>query len=214
MTRSEAVSTAGSRPYRMTRRAEQVAGTRRRILDATKAMLRDGSFHDASLEELAARAGVTRVTLYRTFGSKSQILLALTWDELARARLDRLDAAHELPDVIDAVREVLRENCRMFAALDEAFAVALELARRDDDMAGVIDATYHGRRHRAMERLARRVVRSSAAAPGWTTKEIVDALLTLTSYEVFETLTARRGRSPESAASMLFAMTDAFLTAP
>lgn len=205
------MSNAEHRSYRMGKRAEKVAATRRRILDATRAMVRDGTFHEASLEDLAVRAGVTRVTIYRTLGSKHGVLQALTWEELARARLDRIDDAHNHPDVRLAVRAVLRENCRMFAELGDGFPLTLELARRDDDMATIIDGTYHGRRHRSMERLAQRITSAGLRAPGWTTKRIVDALLVLTSYEAFETLTGRRGRSPEAAGATLFALTGAFL---
>jgi AcrR family transcriptional regulator len=202
---------AWSREYRMVKRAEQVAATRARILDAARAMLREGVLHDATFDELAARAGTTRVTVYRTFGSKAALLQAITWDELGRVRLDRLDAAHGRPDVRDAVRDVLFENCRMFAELGGTLPAMLELARRDDDIAAIIGATYHGRRHDAMKRLARRISTSGHAVAGWSTRQIVDALLVLTSYESFETLTERRGRSVQAAADELYALARAFV---
>src|SRR3954447_19906984 len=79
MTAAQDLSTRG-RPYRMSKRAAQAATTRQRILDAARAALRDGTYHDATIEELAVRAGVTRVTVYRTFGNKPALLQALTWD--------------------------------------------------------------------------------------------------------------------------------------
>ncbi len=96
------------------------------------------------MEAIAARAGVTRVTLYRTFGPKQHLLEGLAWDALTEARLDRVDAAHARPDVRVAVRQVLRANCQMFAELAEAMPLALEHARFDTDMGAIIDATYHG----------------------------------------------------------------------
>ena len=158
-----------------------------------------------------ARVGVSRVTVYRSFGSKQAILQALTWDELARARIDRVDAAHTNPDVRGAIRDVLRENCRMFAALGTSLPLSLELARHDQDVAALVDATYHGRRHTSMEALARRISKAGVRARGWTTRQVADAMLVLTSYEAFDTLTARRGSSPDQAASTLYAMTSAFL---
>ena len=210
MTPAHDVSTPG-RPYRMSKRAAQAATTRRSILDAARDALRDGTYHDATMEELAVRAGVTRVTVYRAFGSKPALLQALTWDELARARLDRVDAAHANPDVRLAVRDVLRENCRMFSELGDGLPLSLELARHDPEVAALVDATYHGRRHRSMEKLARRIAKDGLRAPGWTTKQVADALLVLTSFEAFETLTNRRRRSSQAAADTLFALAGAFL---
>jgi hypothetical protein len=48
-------------------------------------------------------------------------------------------------------------------------------------------------------------------APGWSTKQVADALLVLTSFEVFETLTTRRRNSPQAAADTLFALARSFL---
>lgn len=195
----------------MSTRADKAAATRARILHAVRALLGEGGFHDASMETIAARAGVTRVTLYRTFGSKQALLEGLAWDALAQARLDRVDAAHAHPDVRGAVRHMLRANCQMFADLAEAMPLSLELARFDSDMRAVIDATYHGRRHRAMERLAARVIDEGAAAPGWTKNRIADALLVLSSHEAFQTLVEHRHHTVDRAADSLNRLARAFL---
>lgn len=195
----------------MSTRAARTAATRARILDTVHALLREGSFHDASMEALAERAGVTRVTLYRTFGSKQALLEGLAWALLADARLDEVDAAHDHPDVRTAVRRLLRANCRMFANLGDALPLALELARADPEMRAFLDATYHGRRHRAMEALARRVVSEGAAAPGWTAPRIADSLLVLSSYESFQTLVEHRGCSVDQAADRLHRLARVFL---
>ena len=195
----------------MSTRADRAAATRVRILDAVRALLSEGGFHDSSMEAIAARAGVTRATLYRIFGSKQALLEGLVWDTLAHARLDRVDAAHAHPDVRAAVRQVLRANCQMFAALAEGMPVALDLARFDGDMRALIDATYHGRRHRAMETLASRIVNESAAAPGWTKNRIADALLVLSSHEAFQTLVEHRDYTVDRAPDLLYRLAQAFL---
>jgi AcrR family transcriptional regulator len=195
----------------MTTRAEGVAATRDRILDAVLAVITEGRVHDASMEAIAKRAGVTRVTLYRTFGSKQALLEGFVLHTLAQARLDLVDAAHAEPDVRTAVRQVLLTNCRMFASLGGAMPFALELARSDRDMRAFIDATYHGRRHRAMETLAARILAEGASAPGWTKARIADGLLVLSSYEAFQTLAHHRGRSVDRAAADLYRLARAFL---
>ena len=195
----------------MSTRADRAVATRVRILDAVRALLSDGGFHDTSMEAIAARAGVTRVTLYRTFGSRQALLEGLAWDALAQARLDRVDAAHAHPDVRTAVHQVLRANCQMFAHLAGAMPLALELARFDADMRALIDATYHGRRHRAMEVLAARVVNEGAASPGWSKNRVADALLILSSHDAFQTLGEHRGYSVARAAAFLYRLAGAFL---
>jgi len=197
----------------MTTRAERTAATRARIVDAARALLQEGQFHDASMEALATRAGVTRVTLYRAFGTKRELLEAVFWDAVTRGRLDRVDAAHAHPDVRTAVREVLRANCQMFAEFGDSLPLALELARTDPDMHAIMNGTYHGRRHRAMEGLATRIVNEGAAREGWTKKRIADALIVLTSYETFHTLIEHRGYSVGRAAQFQFQLARAFIDA-
>ncbi len=99
----------------------------------------------------------------------------------------------------------------MFSELGDGLPLALELARRDPDVAAVVNATYHGRRHQSMEVLAQRLVADGVAPAQWSARGITDALIDLTSFEVFETLTTRRGHTPATAAEHLIAMTAAFM---
>lgn len=56
--------------------------TRRRVLDAAAELLtRDGL--DVSMEAIAQRAGVTRMTVYRQLGSRDQVLVAVLLDQSA-----------------------------------------------------------------------------------------------------------------------------------
>ena len=196
----------------MSKRAERSAATRGRILGAARELVREGSFYTASMEELAERAGVTRVTLYRVFGSRQAVIEGLFWEMLAAARLDRIDQAHQLPDVRAAVREVLHAYAEMFDTLGESMPLALELARSDANMRAIMDVTYRGgRRPDAMGRLAGRILKEGAAAPGWTKKQIADALMVLSSYEAYETLTHLRGHKPDKAGDFLYKLAGAFL---
>lgn len=47
------------------------------ILDAADAAFRERGFQDASVEEIATKAGLTRKTVYNLFGSKEEIALQL-----------------------------------------------------------------------------------------------------------------------------------------
>lgn len=58
-------------------REEQKNLTRRRLLDAAVAVLTEKSIVDATIEDIAKAAGVTRVTVYAHFPGKAEIVHAL-----------------------------------------------------------------------------------------------------------------------------------------
>lgn len=69
-------SSGGRRRYRQVARAEGQQRTREALLDAAEREFFAGRFENVSLEELAARAGVTKQTLLRHFGTKEGLLEA------------------------------------------------------------------------------------------------------------------------------------------
>lgn len=200
------------RAYRLGKRAAAAEDTRRRILDAARELIVDGGYHPVSVEEVAQRAGTSRPTVYRHFGSKGDLAEAVAWDILASTGgLDRLDEARHLPDVVEAFHRFLRENCRLFAEIGEALRITLNVARDEPEVARILDVTYYGRRVESLEHLAGRLDEEGALAPGWTSERATEALMILTNLETFETLTLRRGHSPIEAADVLVAMTQGFV---
>jgi AcrR family transcriptional regulator len=196
----------------MSTRAEKAAQTRVKILDAARRQVQNGTFYTSSMEELADEAGVTRVTLYRIFGTRQDLSEALFFEMAAAARLDLIDEAVAMPDVRDALPALLLAYCEMYAALGESMPLALQLGRADSNMKEILDAFYWGgRRPTELAQLAKRIVREGAAADGWTAKSVTDALLVLTSYECYETL-IRRGLSVKKTAAQLTALARAFLS--
>jgi AcrR family transcriptional regulator len=94
-----------TRPYRQVARAETRQRTHDAIIDAAEAELRAGRWEGATLEEIAAAAGVTKTTLLRHFRSKSE-LLAQGADRAAhRIRDQRWQAPAD--DVAGAVDNLL-----------------------------------------------------------------------------------------------------------
>jgi AcrR family transcriptional regulator len=84
-----------------------------RILDAALAATAAGA---ATMDDIAARAGVGRVTLFRRFGSKEALLRRLYAREVQRF-LEHIDAAlSEFDDVADRIAEAfvacVREGAR------------------------------------------------------------------------------------------------------
>jgi AcrR family transcriptional regulator len=58
----------------LTQRAKQKAETRRRLLEAASDVLIERGVSDASMEEIADRAGVSKATLFFHFGSRMDLL--------------------------------------------------------------------------------------------------------------------------------------------
>ena len=104
------MSAAGPPPY-----AELARGLlRERVLDAVGGLLQDRPWAQVAMAEVAERGGVSRQTLYNTFGSRQ---------ELAQAYVDR-EADRFLTAVDAAVREHAAEPQRALAAALEIFLAA------------------------------------------------------------------------------------------
>src|SRR6266568_2197903 len=70
------------RPYRMGKRAAATGEMRARILEATSQLLANEGETDLSMEAIARRADVSRLTIYYQFKSRAGLLEAL-YDHLA-----------------------------------------------------------------------------------------------------------------------------------
>lgn len=82
-------SDSGTRPYRMTARAEAVAQTGRDILEAAVELWRERALDEITLQAIADRAGVTVQTVIRRFGSKEGVVEACIQEDVAGVRLER-----------------------------------------------------------------------------------------------------------------------------
>lgn len=102
-----------TRPYRQTRRSEQVHDRRRRIIDAVGTLMLRGSFDDVTLQGVADEAGVSLKTVTRQFGTKELLIQAA----MAEARQDE-EGRREIPvGDLDAVAQVLASRYEVMAEL-------------------------------------------------------------------------------------------------
>ena len=68
-----------SRPYRSALREDQARATRRRIVDAARDLFVEHGYARTTIDAIAARADVSRKTVFTAVGGKSA-LLKLAWD--------------------------------------------------------------------------------------------------------------------------------------
>ncbi len=100
---SEAI--ASRRPYKLQARAASTERTRKALLDAAEDELMGDRWRQTSLESLARKAGVTKQTLLRHFGSKDGLLL----QALGRGAIDIFNQRFGAPgvDIAAAVEHLL-----------------------------------------------------------------------------------------------------------
>src|SRR6266851_4244582 len=68
------MSTKIKRPYDSSRRQEQAAGTRGRIIDAAYELFVERGYGKATLADIATTAGFAVETVYAAFGTKAELL--------------------------------------------------------------------------------------------------------------------------------------------
>jgi AcrR family transcriptional regulator len=186
-----------SRPYRMARRRESTEETRSRIIAAAREVVGarpgTGTF---SVEEVARRAGVARMTVYYQFGSLRGLLEALC-DSLASAGgMDRLADAFR----ISAPGEAIDRFIAVFAGFWESDREVLRglgaFAALDPEFAAVLEERYSWRRKGIGVLLERHAKQTGRPRPK-EMDEVTDLLYMLTSFSTFDTLAGTRRSSTQ-----------------
>jgi AcrR family transcriptional regulator len=183
----------GTRSYRLGRRQQGVDQTRSGILSAARELIADqGPW--LSLGKVAARAGVSRITLYNQFGSKAGLLHALA-----------AEASSTPPHALHA-SEPRDELRRRIAQACAAWAVDPGLYRQLQGHAALAI-----RESGAERALAESLAGADQLRPGCSIKEAEDVIGVLTSFQAFDRLHQGGRRSPASVAEILLRLASAVL---
>lgn len=101
---ASALVASDRRPYKQVARERSRQQTRDALLEAATGELLEGDWPQSTLESLAAKAGVTKQTLLRHFGSKDGLLLQALMQSAAQIREQRWSApAGDIPGAVDNV---------------------------------------------------------------------------------------------------------------
>lgn len=211
-----------SRSYRSPLREEQARQTQRRILDAAYELLLEQGYTATTMAGVAAAAGVSAQTVYKTFGTKPALVkrvydVTLAGDDEPVPFADRPEA-RALREETDARRFLLG-----YAAMGRAMAERLGPLLRvlvagaragDPELQAFVD-TVNGERLTGATMMVRRLVQLQALRDGVSDEQARDAIWTLNSVEVWSLLTEQRGWSGEEYADWVGrAMADAVLPYP
>lgn len=171
---------------------EQFQRTHQRLLAATRALLEDGAFETLTMEKVAARADVTRRTVYLHFASRCD-LVAQLFDYVARTEdlessLAPVWAAADGPAGLDAWAFHLADYHPRILAVSRAMH---DLWRTDPETA------RHRKRVRAaklatLRRLTQRLHDEGVLAGEWTVETAAHMLDALATNDVIEVLTVDR----------------------
>ena len=187
------------RSYRIGRRQLSVADTRRRILGAARELLAGPGVSGFTVDAVAERAGVARMTVYYQFASRRGLLDAL-FDSLAAGGLvDRLQDTVTRVEPFDALAEFIGAFVGFWASDPLVIRRLRALAALDPS----VDAAVRARDNARADGLRATVARLQFGQPSAaTTEEVLALLRVLTSFETFDAL-AGPSRTAEDVATLL-----------
>jgi AcrR family transcriptional regulator len=122
------------RKYDMTRRASAAAQTRRRIIDATRALHTERGIAATSWDEIAARAGVGVGTVYRHFPSLDELIPACGEISMQIVALPDPQGVPSLFDGVEAPAERIERLAQEAFAIYERGAPELRAIRTERDV--------------------------------------------------------------------------------
>src|SRR5262249_46467615 len=106
---------AATRDYRSRKRDAGAAATRTRIVAAAAPLLRSPARKPLSIEAVAQAAGVTRVTVYKQFGSRRGLLEAVFDEYARRGGLNEIQGAMRESNPRVALRRIVEIFCRFWS---------------------------------------------------------------------------------------------------
>ena len=191
------LSKGSKRPYHSRVRQRQAEETHQRILAAARELLTSRGYVNTTLEMIAEAAEVSPKTVSAVFGSKRGILAELVNPDAFAPHIQQLlDQLRTSQEAVQRVELVVLVTRRVYESLASEF----ELLRT----AGVIDLELaelgrqiEGRRRRNQSYLIADLREQGLLRPGLAPEDAIDALWSLTSYDLYHMLVAERRWPPE-----------------
>ena len=182
-----------TRPYARAR-GRGTAESTDRVLDAAERLIQDEAFHTATMEQLAAAAGVSRATVFNRFGSKLGVLEALFMRAMEGPEMQAIQDALAIEDPVAALRAVIEAACDIWEAYGSVHLQLQAIGTLEPQANALIEE--QGELQRAeVEALTRRLAKAARLRSGLSQTRAAATLHMLTSLETFTWLRRRYGLS-------------------
>src|SRR5262245_14481510 len=192
------------RRYRMDKRQASRDETRARILEAAWRILSDGSSRDLTMDAVARRADVSRLTIYYQFGSRAGLLEALYDLLAARGKMARMAEVFREPETGRALDKMVRTFVGFWASDAPAMRRLRAMAVLDSEIGRGVYARDARRPRIAHELLARGAAADLKADAPQMAANVVGML---TSFETYDAL-SRSGLDDEEIIAVLTTLID------
>jgi AcrR family transcriptional regulator len=189
------------RPYESAQRRADSDKTRGRIVAAAREQLASGrDYGDFTVDSVARKAGVARMTVYYQFGSKSGLLEAVCDDMALRGGMQHMRDPFVQADPREGLRVLIGVLAAFYAADRPLMRRLHGLAALDPELAQVIEARNQ-RRREALRVLLGRLREAEGRPAEASLQPELDLLHTLTSFETFDALAGSQ-RSPDAVVAL------------
>jgi len=201
------------RRYTSGRPSAAAARSVERVLSAAAELVAEDSFHTATMNDLARRAGVARATVFTRFGSKLGVLEALSLRCAGGPEMLAIREAQNIEDPVAALDRLLEAGCDLWEKEGYIMVQLKAILVLEPDATAIIDAQYEDQ-HSGMQGLVRRLARAGLLREGWTQTRATAALHALTSVETFMLLRRNHGLTLAQVKATITQMARASFVAP
>jgi AcrR family transcriptional regulator len=171
------------RPYTAARRRESAESVDR-VLEAAERLIREGTFHAATMDALAGAAGVSRATVFNRFGSKLGVLEALFTRGMEGPEMTAIQESLALEDPVEALDAAVKAACTIWEAYGFVHLQLQAVGVLEPEAAALVDQQRDEQRA-DLEGLTRRLAKSGRLRPGLSQARATATLHMLTSLESF-----------------------------
>jgi AcrR family transcriptional regulator len=200
------------RAYRARSAPTRSSDTRGKVIAAVRELLAEGAFHEATVEEVADRAGVSRATVYQHFGSRLGLLDAMCESFDANPELLELRRVVVDENPATALERTIAGSVAFWASESPVLKEIYGVVAIDPAARNLVDRQRRDRRSE-LSRLVENLVRSDRLAAGVSRRDALLTLLLLTSFETYCEL-REAGLSDRRAAAFLKARAGRELLSP
>ena len=154
------------------------------MLKAAERLIRDDSFHSATMEEIAAAAGVSRATVFNRLGSKLGVLQALFTRAEESPEARAIHEALAIEDPVASLEALIGAACAVWEAHGYIHEQLQAIVVLEPEASAPVER-HREEQRRDLQGLTRRLARAGQLRPGLGEARATATLHLLTSLESF-----------------------------